>query len=131
MVLTGLGIFICGVVLVLFWKHIIVGALALSCLVVMANHKPTVKSPVVEPVKEEVIINQVKPSPEKPIDLSEPKDVRKEFMDKCINLADYTRTQCEEIWDDRVKEERTLIEQSPNIEDTKLKGKSNGSYHKV
>jgi hypothetical protein len=46
-------------------------------------------------------------------------------------LADYTRTQCEEIWDDRVKEERTLIEQSPNIEDTKLKGKSNGSYHKV
>jgi hypothetical protein len=31
-------------------------------------------------------------------------------MDKCINLADYTRTQCEDIWDDRVKEERTLIE---------------------
>jgi hypothetical protein len=130
MVLIALGIFICGVILVLFWKHIIVGALALSCLVVMANHKPTIKTPPVEPVKEEVqatpIIQAPKlQTPEKPVELSEPKDIRKEFMDKCINLADYTRTQCDELWDDRVKEERTLLE------DTKLKGDKHGSYHKV
>ena len=133
MVLVAFGIFICGVVLVLFWKYIIVGALALSCVVVMANHKGPMKNQPIESVieKKEEVINQVKPQVEKPIDLSEPKDVRKEFMDKCINLADYTRTQCEDIWDDRVKEERTLIEESPNIEDTKLKGKKNGSYHKV
>jgi len=132
-VFIGIFVAVIGVILVLYWKYIVMGALALGCVAVLANHKPTVKdgeTPVVVEKKEEVI-NQVKPSPEKPIDLSEPKDVRKEFMDKCINLADYTRTQCEDIWDDRVKEERTLIEESPKIEDTKSKGKSNGSYHKV
>ena len=132
MVFVGIFVVVIGVVLVLYWKYIVMGALALGCVAVMANHKPTVKD-VVPPVieKKEEVINQVKPQVEKPIDLSESKDVRKEFMDKCINLADYTRTQCENIWDDRVKEERTLIEESPNIEDTKHKGKTNGNYRKV
>jgi hypothetical protein len=108
-VFFGIIIAVIGVILVLYWKYIVIGALALGCVAVLANHKPTVKEEVVNEVK----INPETPkvvTPEKPIDLSESKDVRKEFMDKCINLADYTRTQCEEIWDDRVKEERTLIE---------------------
>jgi long-subunit acyl-CoA synthetase (AMP-forming) len=132
MVFVGIFVVVIGVVLVLYWKYIVMGALALGCVAVMANHKSTVKDivPLVNEKKEEVI-NQVKPQVEKPIDLSESKDVRKEFMDKCINMADYTRTQCEDIWDDRVKEERTLIEESPNIEDTKHKGKTNGNYRKV
>ena len=133
MVFLAIGIFIFGVILIIYWKHIIVGCLALGAVAVLANHKEEVKVsptiPVIE--KKEEVINQVKPQVEKPIDLSESKDVRKEFMDKCINLADYTRTQCEDIWDDRVKEERTLIEESPNIEDTKHKGKTNGNYRKV
>jgi len=111
MVFVGIFVVVIGVVLVLYWKYIVMGALALGCVAVMANHKSTVKEivpPVIE--KKEEVINQVKPQIEKPIDLSESKDIRKEFMDKCINLADYTRTQCEDIWDDRVKEERTLIE---------------------
>ena len=58
MVLIGLGIFICGVILVLFWKHIIVGALALSCVVVMANHKSPMKNQPVDPVVEN---NSLKP----------------------------------------------------------------------
>jgi len=148
MVLIGIGIFICGVILVLFWKHIIVGALALSCVVVMANHKSSVSKQKVEPVieKKEEVINQVKPveplvnlddlntskiksipsgvQPTPP-KTEEPKDVRSEFMEKCINLADYTRTQCDELWDDRVKEERAILE------DTKHKGKTNGHYRKV
>jgi len=148
MVLIGIGIFICGVILVLFWKHIIVGALALGCVVVMANHKSSVSKQKVEPVieKKEEVINQVKPveplvnlddlntskiksipsgvQPTPP-KTEEPKDVRSEFMEKCINLADYTRTQCDELWDDRVKEERAILE------DTKHKGKTNGHYRKV
>lgn len=110
-VFVGIIIAVIGVVLVLYWKYIVMGALALGCVAVMANHKPTNKELVVTPIeKKEEVINEVKPQPEKPIDLSEPKDFRKEFMDKCINLADYTRTHCDELWDDRVKEERTLIE---------------------
>ena len=140
MVLIGLGIFICGVILVLFWKHIIVGALALSCVVVMANHKSPMKNqpvdPVVEikPIESPVLLDDVDTSKVKPVPsgvqptpskTDESKDIRTEFMDKCINLADYTRTQCDELWDDRVKEERAILE------DTKLKGKTNGHYRKV
>jgi hypothetical protein len=115
MVFIGIFIAVIGVILILYWKYIVMGALALGCVAVLANHKPNAKD-VVPPVieKKEEVINQVKISPEKPIDLSEPKDVRKEFMYKCINLADYTRTQCEEIWDDRVHEERVLIERDKN-----------------
>jgi len=147
MVLVGLGIFIFGVILFLYWKHIIIGCLALGAVVVLANHKSDVKEPVSVPVvekkpevviqKKEEVINQVKPSePVKPhVDLSEPvrphvdltekRDIRGEFMERCINLADYTKTQCDELWDDRVKEERELLE------DIKFKGKKHGHYRKV
>lgn len=149
-VIFGIIIFILGAVIVLYWKHIVIGALALSCLVVLANHKTTVKQPAVDVTieKKEEVINQVKPVEDivplegveitkvKPVvptetpatvqpKSEEPKDIRTEFMDKCINLADYTRTQCEEIWEDRVKEERAILE------DTKLKGKKHGHYRKV
>ena len=124
-VITGIIVAVVGVVLVLFWKYIIMGALAIGCVAVMANHKSNDSFP-----KKEEIVNEVKidnetttkvAAPTSKID--EPKDIRKEFMDKCINLADYTRTQCDEIWDDRVKEERVLLD------DSKQEGKTNGSYN--
>ena len=153
-VFFGIIIFILGAIIVLYWKHIVVGVLALSCLVVMANHKSTVKEPPVDLTldkKEEVTNEQVKPVQVKPIEpvettevdsdrktppattpvvpelpkLEEKKDIRSEFMEKCINLADYTRTHCDELWEDRVKEERELLEE------TKFKGKKHGNYHKV
>jgi hypothetical protein len=125
-VFLGIIVAVIGVILVLYWKYIVMGALALGCVAVLANHKSTVKDvtplPVIE--KKEEVINQVKPSVEAPIDLSE-KDVRKMFMEDCMNLADYTRTQCENLWQDRVQEEREILEE------TKHKGKTNGSYRKV
>ena len=134
MILVSIGIFILGTILVLYWKYIMFGALALSCFVVLANHKspePVVeKKPEVavekkpEPVveKKEEVINQVKPNDDLK---SEPKDARNMFMEDCLNLADYTRTQCENLWQDRVQEERAILEE------TRLKGKQHGSYRKV
>ena len=147
-VFFGIIIAVIGVVLVLYWKYIIMGTLAVACVAVMANHKPVVKESV---EKKEEVINQVKPEvePTKPsetsekphvdlsepphvdlsepphVDLSETKDVYNEFMYRCINMADYTKTQCEELWSDRVKEERAILE------DTKHKGKNHGDYRKV
>jgi len=133
MVLSVIGIFILGVILVLYWQQIIVGALALGCVVVLANHKSeTPDTPVVSPVIEkksevvveqkEEIINQVKPNEDFTAD---PKDSRKMFMEDCLNLADYTKSQCESLWDDRVQEERAILEE------TLLKGKKHGNYRKV
>lgn len=139
MVLSVIGIFILGVILVLYWQQIIVGALALGCVVVLANHKsetpdtpvvvsPPVVSPVIEKKSEvvveqkEEIINQVKPNEDFTAD---PKDSRKMFMEDCLNLADYTKSQCESLWDDRVQEERAILEE------TRLKGKKHGNYRKV
>ena len=135
MVLSAIGIIILGVILVLYWQQIIVGALALSCVVVLANHKSetpdtpvAVSTPVVEKKPEvvieqkEEIINRVKPNEDFTAD---PKDSRKMFMEDCLNLADYTKSQCESLWDDRVQEERAILEE------TRLKGKKHGNYRKV
>jgi hypothetical protein len=139
MVLSAIGIIILGVILVLYWQQIIVGALALGCVVVLANHKSetpntpvVVSTPVVAPVVEkkpevviepkEEIINQVKPNEDF---IADPKDSRKMFMEDCLNLADYTKSQCESLWDDRVQEERAILEE------TRLKRKNHGNYRKV
>jgi hypothetical protein len=100
MVLVGIVVAVLGVVMVLFWKQIVVGSLAVFCVAVFANHKPTVtESTTVQKIekREEVI--------------SETKDDKTRFMEDCINLADYNRTHCDDIWSDRVKEERALLEE--------------------
>ena len=125
-VFVGIFVAVVGVVLVLYWKYIIMGALAVGCVAVFANHKPTEKNivpPVVE--KKEEVLNHVKPSEETPNKQDETNDERSMFMEDCINLADYTRTQCENLWFDRVQEEREFLEE------TKSKGKTNGNYRKV
>ena len=118
MVLSMVGIFIFGAIIVMYWKYIVVGALVLSCVAVMANHQPnspkimpTVELPPVtpkisSPVKEdkEEIINEVKPE--------ETKNSYNTFMDDCLNLADYPKSHCEELWREKVDEERTLIEEN-------------------
>jgi len=130
-VFVGIFVAVIGVILVLYWKYIIMGALAVGCVAVMANHKPTEKNivpPVVE--KKEEVLNYVKPSEETskvetPNKQTEINDERSMFMEDCINLADYTRTKCENLWQDRVQEEREFLEE------TKSKGKTNGNYRKV
>jgi hypothetical protein len=111
MILVMFFVFILGTILMLYWKYIMFGALAFSCFFVLANHKspePVVeKKPEVVIDKKEEVINQVKPDEEV---MSEPKDARNMFMEDCINLADYTRTQCENLWLDRVQEERAILE---------------------
>ena len=86
MVLSIVGIFIFGAIIVMYWKYIVVGALVLGCVAVMANHQPNPPKimPAVEqppatpkissPVKEEKeeIINEVKPV--------EKEDLSKEFL---------------------------------------------------
>jgi hypothetical protein len=130
-VFVGIFVAVIGVILVLYWKYIIMGALAVGCVAVMANHKPTEKNivpPVVE--KKEEVLNHVKPSEETPKvetpeKQTETSDARSMFMEDCINLADYTRTQCEDLWFDRVQEERAILEEA------KSKGKKHGHYRKV
>lgn len=127
LVLVGLIVVVIGVILVLYWKYIIMGTLAIGCVAVFANHKPvsTVTNKTTEVVEQAPHVDLSEhidlTEPKKPV---EQKDVRKEFMDKCINLADYTRTHCEELWDDRVQEERAIL-------DDKVKGDTNGNNHKI
>jgi hypothetical protein len=100
MVLVGIVVAVLGVVMVLFWKQIVVGSLAVFCVAVFANHKPIVTEPTtVQKVeqREEII--------------TETKDDKTRFMEDCINLADYSRSHCDDVWLDRVKEERALLEE--------------------
>jgi hypothetical protein len=119
MVLAGIGIFVLGLVLYLWWKFIVIGALALFAVVVLANHKPT--TPVVPKVEQEQIIIEKVVVPENPvhIDLSEdtknkdelmskPEDDKKYFMEDCLQFTDYTKSKCEAIWNKRENEEAKI-----------------------
>jgi hypothetical protein len=125
-VLAGIGVFILGLVFYLWWKQIIIGALALGAVVVMANHKP--KTPVVPKVEQEQIIiekpvviekqelprTEVKPVEVKPESkeelLTKPEDDRKYFVEDCLANTDYNKKQCEAIWDKRENVETKLLD---------------------
>ena len=71
-VLACIGVFILGLVFFLWWKQIIIGALALGAVIVMANHKP--KTPVMPKVEQEQIII------EKPVIIEKEVIVEKEVI---------------------------------------------------
>lgn len=135
-VLAGIGVFILGLVFYLWWKQIVIGALALGAVVVMANHKP--KTPVVPKVEQEQIIiekpvavekpviiekqlqsvetprTEVKPVEVKPETkeelLTKPEDDRKYFVEDCLSYTDYNKKQCEAIWDKRETVDHKLLD---------------------
>jgi len=129
MVLVSVIVFVLGVILVLYWKFIVMGVIATTCVVVMANHKtPEPKQP-----KEE-IISVVKVEPTQPIvtekpkqDLmTDPKDDKYYFMQDCDALTTYTKEHCENIWYNREDESFKV----DNAEDAKLLDVSNKEYVK-
>lgn len=129
-VLGGIGVFILGIVFYLWWKQIIIGALALGAVVVLANHKP--KTPVIPKVEQEQIIIEkpvliektlksveiphtevkpveVNPEPKEEL-LTKPEDDRKYFVEDCLSNTDYNKKQCESIWDKREEGETKLLD---------------------
>jgi hypothetical protein len=134
-VLAAIGIFILGLVFYLWWKQIMIGALALGAVVVMANHKP--KAPVVPKVEQEQIIIEkpiiiekiiekpievphtevkpVEPTEVKPVEpkeelLTKPEDDRKYFIEDCLSYTDYNTKHCEYIWDKREVGDQKLLD---------------------
>lgn len=114
-VLGGFGIFVLGLVFFLWWKQIMIGALALVALVVLANHKPV--KPVVPKVEQEQIIIEKPVILDNPIHIEldetkvppagastnkeelKPDENKISFIEDCLNYTDYTKSQCEKIWD--------------------------------
>ena len=127
LVLGGVGIFILGLVFYLWWKQIMIGALALVALVVLANHKSPpkvqpapigVETPVIPKVEQEQIIIEKTVVPQNPvhIDLNEPpvdltvkpEDDKKAFMEDCLQFTDYTKSKCESIWNKKDPDESKI-----------------------
>lgn len=118
-VLGGIGVFVLGLVFYLWWKQIVIGVLALGAVVVMANHRP--KTPVAPKVEQEQIIiekvieKEVAPQNPVHIDLNEqlmtkPEDDKKLFIEDCLHFTDYSKSQCEAIWDKRETSETKLLD---------------------
>jgi hypothetical protein len=122
-VLGAIGVFVLGLVFFLWWKQIMIGALALTAVVVLANHKPKTVVPKVE--QEQVIIEiekrivEKKSYVEEGVDaqpenkeelMSKPEDDRKYFIEDCLHYTDYSKSQCEKIWDKRESVEMKLLD---------------------
>lgn len=118
MVVGAIGIAILGVVFVLYWKQIAIGCLALFTLAVMANHVPKEKVKPVEVINE-VEVQKIEPPKvetpkvEDPVVTKEevkPDTDQKYFMEDCLAFTDYSKKQCEAIWQNREVEEQSLLD---------------------
>lgn len=109
-VLGGIGVFVIGLVFYLWWKQIIIGVLGLAAVVVLANHRP--KTPV-KVEQEQIIIEKAPATPEvvapaKQEDNKE--DDSKMFIEDCLHFTDYTKAECEKIWNKRETGEQKLLD---------------------
>jgi hypothetical protein len=136
-VFGAIGVFVLGLVFFLWWKQIIIGAMALAAVVVLANHRP--KTPVVPKVEQEQIIIEKVIVPENPVHIeldekkiqegvdsqptnkeelmTKPEDDRKYFIEDCLQFTDYNKSQCEAIWDKKDTSETKLLD----VENVKYK----------
>lgn len=112
-VLGGIGVFVLGLIFYLWWKQIVIGAMALTALVVLANHRP--KTPV--KVEQEQIIIEKEVVPQNPVHIelnqelmTKPEDDAKLFIDDCLHFTDYTKAECEKIWNKRETGEQKLLD---------------------
>lgn len=103
-VVFGIIAVIVGVIFVLYWHFIVVGAMAVLCLVVLANGKPeSVPTPSAPSVIEAPnAAEEPPPKKEKPL---EEMDDRAMFMEDCLSMTDYTEAQCVDLWFKRDPEE--------------------------
>ena len=95
--LVGFGICIAvvGVILVLYWRFIIFGAFGLFCCIVLANRHVDVPVDTAQkvPVKQEQKIEQ--------------SEDEKQFIEDCLNSAEYSREECQNIWNDGRQETKS------------------------
>lgn len=130
MVLVAVIVFVLGVILVLYWKFIVMGVIATTCVVVMANHKPPEpkqpKEEIISVVKPEIVAPPVVAEKPKQDLMTDPKDDKYYFMQDCDALTTYTKEHCENIWYNREDESFKV----DNAEDAKLLDVSNKEYVK-
>lgn len=86
-VIFGVLAIVVGTIFVLYWKHIVVGGMALLCVAVMANHKTP-------EIKQEVKTEQKKQAKAPDPDAEE----RTQFMEDCLTYTNNTPGQCRDIW---------------------------------
>lgn len=89
LVIIAIGIAIAGYIFVTFFKQIIFGALAVFCFIVFtqSNNQSIAQ-----------IKNQNSTKENNTIVIPEDK---KEFMEDCQNMTDYTKEQCDNIWENK------------------------------
>jgi len=120
-VLGGIGVFVLGLIFYLWWKQIVIGVMALTALVVLANHRP--KTPVKVEQEQIIIEKGAETSKVVPIQegldeqpkskqefMTKPEDDAKLFIEDCLHFTDYTKAECEKIWNKRESGETKLLD---------------------
>lgn len=112
-VIFGVLAVVIGTVFVLFWKQIVVGIMAVLCLAVFANHKPS-EIPVTTKSSEKQIEIVPETKPEQKVQAQEELDDKIYFMEDCLSFTDYSEKKCEDIWH---KRDRPELAQEPIVEE--------------
>lgn len=104
-VLGMIAVLLLGFVIVMYWPFIVAGGLAVFCVMVLANHADTPVRPVERLAPSTPIIEDAVAKPIEKEFKTEPFDEAKAFLEDCLNLTDYSKKQCQKIWNNRGDEE--------------------------
>jgi hypothetical protein len=103
-ILGGIAIVVVG----LFWRYIVVGAGILFCVVVFAmpSSKPTVENASSQSITESKV-EETNPRKQEEARIQKEMDLGKpEFLSDCQTYGEYTKQQCEDIWNERTESEK-------------------------
>ena len=103
LIIVCMAVAACGVILMMFWKYIAAGLVAVFCLYTFAQRIP--EQPAKEVAKAVAPIETAVVEDTKKILADAKEEERKFFMRDCMKIADYTEDQCKEHWEDRQTEE--------------------------
>lgn len=95
-----IAVLVLGFILVMYWPFIVAGALVVFCVSVMANHQEPSR-PVERLAPAGIPAEDVIAKPVEKEYKSEPFDEAKAFLQDCLAMTDYTKKQCQKLWDGR------------------------------
>lgn len=96
LIVFGVAILIVGYILFTFWQHIVFGLAGIACFFVLCSKENMDTGKIETPIAQ----HQIAPKHE-PTD----KDM---FIEDCQSATDYSKSRCEDIWEDREHEEAEL-----------------------
>lgn len=108
LVIVGITILVVGYILFTFWQHIAFGIAGLACVYILC-------------AKENIDVNKVETPIVKQQVVPEQTEEKGMFMEDCQSVTDYSKSKCENIWEERQEQEAELTNANFKVKKDSIK----------